>query len=238
MTNYAKPRLNMDIKINPSVVCADLTRLGEQIESLSTAGVDMFHWDVMDGVYVHNFCLTPDIMAACRLFSNLPFDVHLCITDPPRFIDVSAEAGADIISLQLETTPHLHRAVDQIHKKGKQAGVVINPSTPLSYLDSILSRVQMVTIMTVDVGFAGQNFIYPMLDKITSLRNTINQKGLNIDIQIDGQVNAGTIEKVVQAGGNVLVVGTSGLFTLDKDLSIAVNKIRNQIQKAIKNEKN
>ena len=223
----------MEYKINPSVVCADLTRLGQQVEELTKAKVDMFHWDVMDGVYVHNFCLTPDIMAACRPFSNLPFDVHLCITNPAGFIDMTAEAGADIISLQLETTPHLHRAVEQIHKRGKQAGVVINPSTPLSHLDSILSELQMVTVMTVDVGFAGQNFIFPMLEKISSLRRTIKDKGLNVDIQIDGQVNSKTIDKVIHAGANVLVVGTSGLFKVDNDLEEAVKKVREQIQSAV-----
>jgi ribulose-phosphate 3-epimerase len=226
----------MEYKINPSVVCADLTRLGQQVEELSKAKVDMFHWDVMDGVYVHNFCLTPDVMAACRPFTDLPFDVHLCITDPAGFIDISAEAGADIISLQLETTPHLHRAVEQIHKKGKQAGVVINPSTPLSHLDSILSELQMVTVMTVDVGFAGQNFIYPMLDKISNLRKSVQDRGLNVDIQIDGQVNSKTFEKLIHAGANVFVVGTSGLFTVDSDLVVAVKKVREQIQSAIINK--
>jgi len=226
----------MDIKINPSMVCADLAHLGEQIELLTQAGVDMFHWDIMDGVYVHNFCLTPDVMAACRPFTEKPFDVHLCISDPAAFIDESVEKGADVISLQLETTPHLHRAVEQIHKKGKQAGVVINPSTPLTHLDSILSELQMVTIMTVDVGFAGQNFIYSMLDKISALRRIIQERGLQIDIQIDGQVNERTIDKVIHAGGNVLVVGSSGLFTIERDMSMAVKKVRDQIRCALLNQ--
>jgi ribulose-phosphate 3-epimerase len=221
------------IKINPSMVCADLSKLGQQVEVLNDAGVDLFHWDIMDGVYVHNFCLTPNVMAACRPFSDLPFDVHLCISDPASFIPEVAEAGAGIISLQLETTPHLHRAVEQIHRKGINAGVVINPSTPLSCLESILSEVQMITVMTVDVGFAGQNFIYPMLGKITALRKIIDEKGLEIDIQVDGQINAKTISQIIKAGANVLVLGTSGLFSLSDDIGNAVQVVRNQIHLAV-----
>jgi ribulose-phosphate 3-epimerase len=221
------------IKINPSMVCADLSNLGQQVEVLSDAGVDLLHWDIMDGVYVHNFCLTPGIMAACRPFSSLPFDVHLCISDPASFITEVAEAGAGIISLQLETTPHLYRAVEQIHSKGIKAGVVINPSTPLAYIESILAEVQMVTVMTVDVGFAGQNFIYPMLDKITALRKIIDDKGLEIDIQVDGQINARTFGQVIKAGANVLVVGTSGLFGLNDDIQKAVQIVRDEIQAAV-----
>ena len=223
----------MTIKINPSLVCADLSKLGQQIEVLNDAGVDLFHWDIMDGVYVHNFCLTPNVMAACRPFSDLPFDVHLCISDPAAFINECAVAGADMISLQLEATPHLHRAVEQIHRLGKQAGVVISPSTPLSHLESILSEVQMVTIMTVDVGFAGQNFIYPMLKKITTLRGIINERGLEVDIQVDGQINTKTFKQVIQAGANILVLGTSGLFSLSDDIGNAVQAVRDQIHSAV-----
>ena len=223
----------MKIKINPSMECADLSKLGQQVEILDDAGVDIFHWDIMDGVYVHNFCLTPNVMASCRPFSDLPFDVHLCISDPASFIPEVAEAGAGIISLQLETTPHLHRAVEQIHRKGIKACIVINPSTPLSRLESILSEVQMITIMTVDVGFAGQNFIYPMLDKIRSLRKIIDEKSLEIDVQVDGQINAKTISQVIMAGANVLVLGTSGLFSLDDNIGNAVQVVRDQIHLAV-----
>ncbi len=223
----------MKIKINPSMVCADLSMLGQQVEILSDAGVDLLHWDIMDGVYVHNFCLTPGILAACRPFSNLPFDVHLCISDPASFITEVVEAGAGIISVQSETTPHLHRAVEQIHSHGIQAGVVINPSTPLASLESILAEVQMVTIMTVDVGFAGQHFIYPMLDKITALRKMIDEKGLEVDIQVDGQINTKTFNQVIKAGANVLVVGTSGLFNLNDDIKKPVQIIRDEIMAAV-----
>jgi ribulose-phosphate 3-epimerase len=226
----------MQIKINPSMVCADLSRLGEQVTQLEQAKVDMFHWDIMDGVFVHNFCLTPDVIAACRPLSKLPFDVHLCITDPASFIDRIAEVGADIISLQLETTPHLHRSVEHIHKKGKQAGVVINPATPLSHLESILSELQMVTVMTVDVGFTGQNFIYPMLDKISTLRNMVRERGFKVDIQVDGQINLKTIQQVIKAGANVLVLGTSGLFNLSNNLKEAVKQVKQHIQSAIMNQ--
>jgi len=223
----------MVIKINPAMLCADLSKLGEQVKILSDAGVDLFHWDIMDGVFVHNFCLTPCIMAACRQYSNLPFEVHLCISNPADFIKESVEAGAGIISLQLETTPHIHRAVEQIHKYDVKAGIVINPSTPLSHAESILTEIQMITIMTIDVGFVGQSFIYPMLDKVKALREMITRKDLDIDIQVDGQVNVKTIDKVIKHGANVLVIGSSGLFSLNKDLKIAVQIVKDQIHSSI-----
>jgi ribulose-phosphate 3-epimerase len=223
----------MKIKLNPSVVCADLSRLGQQVKTLTSAGVDLFHWDIMDGMFTHSFCLTPAIMAACRPFSDLPFDVHLCISDPAGFIQEVAESGAGIISLQLETTPHIHRAVEQIHRHGIKAGAILNPSTPLSHVESILNEIQMITIMTVDSGFAGQNFIYPMLDKVGALRKIIEEKKLDVDIQVDGQINSKTIERVIQAGANVLVLGTSGLFNLSDDLKSAVHMVREQIDSVI-----
>ncbi len=224
-----------DIKICPSMICADLSQLGQQVKVLDDAGVDMLHWDIMDGVFVHNFCLTPDIITACRPFTKLPFDVHVALIDPASFITEIADAGADIISLQFESTPHIFRAVQTIHKLGKKAGIVVNPITPLSQFESLLGDIQMVTIMTVDLGFAGQNFIYPMLDKIQNLRNIIEKHNLELDIQVDGQINNKTYEDVIKAGANVLVVGTSGLFTVHEDLQTAVQIIRNKIDKINKN---
>ncbi len=218
-----------NVKISPSMVCADLSQLGQQVRLLDEAGVDLFHWDIMDGVFVHSFCLTPDVIAAGRKFTEKTFDVHMCITDPGGFIPEVAKAGADMLSLQLETTPHLFRAVETIHKLDKKAGIVINPVTPLTQLDSILSEIQMVTVMTVDVGFAGQNFLYPMLKKISDLREMIEKRNLKVDIQVDGQINSKTFTKVLEAGANVLVVGTSGLFTVDKDLKVAVRKVKEEI---------
>jgi len=221
------------IKIAPSMICCDLSQLGNQVEILNAAGVDLLHWDIMDGVFVHNFCLTPDIIAACRPFTDLPFDVHVALIDPASFIQEISDAGADIISLQFETTPHIFRAVETIHKRGKKAGIVINPITPLSQIEHILAEIQMVTIMTVDLGFAGQQFIRPMLDKISTLRELIQERNLGIDIQVDGQINKSTYADVVQAGANVLVVGTSGLFTVHEDLQTAVEIVRNTINKSI-----
>lgn len=217
------------IKLCPSMVCEDLSQLGKQITILDAAGIDMCHWDIMDGVYVHNFALTPDVIKACRPFSDLPFDVHLCITDPASFIPETAAAGADFISLQFETTPHIYRAIEQIHKLGRKAGIVITPITPLSHIESLLPDIQMVTIMTVDVEFAGQTFIRPMLDKIRHLNELITRDGLDVDIQVDGQINANTIADVIQAGANVLIVGTSGLFTVNEDLATAVKMVRESI---------
>lgn len=221
------------IKLAPSMICSDLSQLGKQVEILDDAGVDIFHWDIMDGVFVHNFCLTPDIISACRPFSDLPFDVHVAVIDPASFIKEIADAGADIISLQFETTPHIFRALDTIHKSGKKAGIVINPITPLSQIEYILEEIQMVTIMTVDLGFAGQKFIRPMLKKISSLRKTIQERDLEMDIQVDGQINNATYVDVVKAGANVLVVGTSGLFTVHDDLKTAVEIVREKINGSI-----
>jgi ribulose-phosphate 3-epimerase len=221
------------IKLAPSMICSDLSQLGKQVEILDDAGVDIFHWDIMDGVFVHNFCLTPDIIAACRPFTELPFDVHVALIDPASFITEIADAGADIVSLQFETTPHIFRAVDTIHKLGKKAGIVINPITPLSHIEHILKEIQMVTIMTVDLGFAGQKFIRPMLEKISNLRQLIQEHNLEMDIQVDGQINNTTYSDVIKAGANVLVVGTSGLFTVHDDLKTAVKIVRGKINQSI-----
>jgi ribulose-phosphate 3-epimerase len=221
------------IKLAPSMICSDLSQLGKQVEILDDAGVDIFHWDIMDGVFVHNFCLTPDIIAACRPFTELPFDVHVALIDPASFITEIADAGADIVSLQFETTPHIFRAVDTIHKLGKKAGIVINPITPLSHIEHILKEIQMVTIMTVDLGFAGQKFIRPMLEKISNLRQLIQEHNLEMDIQVDGQINNATYSDVIKAGANVLVVGTSGLFTVHDDLKTAVKIVRGKINQSI-----
>ncbi len=220
-----------EIKICPSVVCADLSQLGNQVRLLDEAGVDMFHWDIMDGVFVHNFCLTPDLITACRPFTEKPFDVHMCIADPASFIPEVVNTGSDILSLQYESTPHVFRAVQEIHKAGRQAGIVISPKTSLAEIEYILSEVQMVTVMTVDVGFAGQTFLYPMLDKIRKLRGMIEDRGLEVDIQVDGQINDRTFKDVLEAGANVLVVGTSGLFNLDKELTAAVRMVREKLDK-------
>jgi len=223
----------IDIKISPSVVCADLSQLGNQVKLLDEAGVDLFHWDIMDGVFVHNFCLTPDLITACRPFTKKPFDVHMCIADPASFIPEVVATGSDIISLQYESTPHIFRAVQSIHKAGRKAGVVISPKTPLTDLEYLLGDLQMVTVMTVDVGFAGQTFLDPMLDKIRKLREMIEARHLDVDIQVDGQINDKTFKSVIDAGANVLVVGTSGLFNLDEDLSLGVQKLREKLDKII-----
>ncbi len=173
--------------------------------------MDLFHWDVMDGVFVHNFCLAPDLITACRPFTMKPFDVHMCIADPAGFIPEIVATGSDIISLQLESTPHIFRAVQTIHKAGRKAGVVISPKTPLTDLEYLLDDLQMVTVMTVDVGFAGQTFLTPMLDKIRKLREMIDARNLDVDIQVT--VRSMTRPRERDSGGcNVLVVGTSGLF--------------------------
>ena len=211
------------------MICANLTNLRKDIEILTEAGVDMLHWDIQDGVYVHNFALSPDIIKACRPLTEIPFDVHSTLVDPASFIPEIIDAGGDIISLQFETTPHIFRSVEQIHKSGRKAGIVLMPITTLSQIEYVLPEVQMVTLMTVDLGFAGQKFIRSMLDKIRTLRSKIEEQNLDIDIMVDGQINFGTFDDVVKAGANVLVVGTSGIFTVHEDLKTAVQIVREKI---------
>lgn len=222
----------MKIKISPSVVCADLSRIGEELAELERAGVDQFHWDFMDGVYVHNLALSPAVMAACRRHTTLPFDVHLGMLDPAAYIPDAAGAGADIISLQFERTPHIFRALAQVRSFGKSTGVVVNPITPLEAIAPILPELDLVTIMTVDFGFAGQSFIAPVLDKVRTLRRWVEERNLALDIQVDGQINKPTIAPALASGANVLVVGTSGLFTLAPTLTESVEILHRQVAEA------
>lgn len=225
----------MEIKISPSMMCADLTRLGEQVHELSEAGADLLHWDIIDGHFAHNFGLNPDIIAACRPLTRIPFDVHLMANDPAAYIDEVAAAGADMITLQLEPTVHIHRAIAHIHRLGKMAGVALNPMTPLSFLETILPELDMITLMTVDAGFAGQTFVSGVLPKLHTLRQKVGELGLNVDIQVDGQIKAATIQQVVWAGANVLVVGTSGLFAVPGTLQHTIQAIRATAREAITN---
>lgn len=197
------------IKIAPSILSSDFSKLGEEIEMLDRSGADIIHIDVMDGHFVPNITLGPLIVKAIRNRTKLPFDVHLMIDNPMDFADAYIDAGADIITIHQEVLPHLNRGVDQIKKRGVKASVSLNPSTSLHTLEYILEDLDMVLIMTVNPGFGGQSFISTMLDKISRLKDMIDSKGLNIDIQVDGGITPSNISEVAAAGANIFVAGSA-----------------------------
>lgn len=213
------------VKIGPSLMCADMANLGDSVKKLDRGNVDFFHFDIMDGSFVPNFTMGPDMIKTLRPFSQKPFDVHLMIREPERYIELFAEAGADMISVHTEATIHLQRTLQSIRSRGLKAGVALNPSTSLSALDYIWDTVDYVVMMTVNPGFAGQRFIPLTFDKILHLKEMINQKGLSIEIQVDGNVGYNTIPKILENGADMLVCGTSCLFKNDRSLEQALAEL-------------
>jgi ribulose-phosphate 3-epimerase len=197
------------VRIAPSILAADFTRLGEQIADAQAGGADSIHVDIMDGRFVPNITMGPLVVAAARRVTSLPLDVHLMIVEPERHIPAFVEAGADIISVHVETCPHLHRVVQQIRELGAKPAVVLNPHTPAVLVQEILPEVDMVLVMTVNPGFGGQQFIPLTLHKIRQIRAMITELGRPIDVQVDGGIDRQTAPLVVAHGANVLVAGTS-----------------------------
>lgn len=206
--------------IAPSILSADFAQLGAEIRAVEAAGADWIHVDVMDGHFVPNITMGPLVVEALRRTTSLPLDVHLMIEHPDRFVEAFAAAGADYITVQVETTAHLHRTIHLIKALGVKAGAVLNPSTPLSSLDWILADLDLVLIMSVNPGFGGQEFIPNALDKIKRLRKMIDGQQLNALIQIDGGVNSQTAGDVVRAGADVLVAGSAIFGSADYRASI------------------
>jgi len=195
--------------IAPSILSADFSKLGDEIQSVEKAGADWIHVDVMDGHFVPNITIGPLIVEAARRITSLPLDVHLMIENPDRYIEDFAKAGADLISVQVEACIHLNRTIQMIKSMDLRAGVVLNPSTPLSALEWVLEDVDFVMIMSVNPGFGGQKFIPNTIDKIRSLRQMIQDRGLSILIEIDGGVNETTIKNISDAGVDVFVAGSA-----------------------------
>ena len=195
--------------IAPSILSADFSKLGDEIRAVEAAGADWIHIDVMDGHFVPNITIGPLIVEAARRVTALPLDVHLMIENPERYITAFADAGADLISVQAEVCVHLHRTVQMIKEIGLRAGVVLNPSTPLSAIEWVLNDVDFVMIMSVNPGFGGQDFIPNSLDKIRDLRGIIQKNGLSTLIEIDGGVNEKTIKNISDAGVDVFVAGSA-----------------------------
>jgi ribulose-phosphate 3-epimerase len=195
--------------IAPSILSADFTRLGQEVRAVAEAGADWIHADVMDGHFVPNISFGPMVVDAVRRVTDLPIDVHLMIENPDAYISQFVDAGADYISVQVETCLHLHRTVQMIKDAGVRAGIVLNPSTSLSTVDWILEDVDYVLIMSVNPGFGGQRFIANSLNKIRALRQMIADAGLNLLIQIDGGINPETITDAADAGADVFVAGSA-----------------------------
>ncbi|MFD7521374.1 ribulose-phosphate 3-epimerase [Paenibacillus chitinolyticus] len=199
------------LRIAPSILSADFAKLGEEIREVEKAGADWIHVDVMDGHFVPNITLGPLIVSAIRPHTSLPLDVHLMIEQPERYIADFAKAGADLISVHVETCPHLHRTLHQIKEHGVKAGVVLNPATPLSAIEHVLEEyLDLVLIMTVNPGFGGQSFIPGMLSKIRDLRGKLQERGLDhVEIEVDGGINEKTAPLVAEAGATMAVAGNA-----------------------------
>jgi ribulose-phosphate 3-epimerase len=213
------------VKIAPSILSADFARLGEQVAEAEFGGADYIHVDVMDGHYVPNISIGPPVVRAVRQVTRLPLDVHLMIESPERYLADFAAAGADYITVHVETCPHLHRTVQQIGELGCRAGVALNPSTPVMALEEILPYVALTLIMTVNPGFGGQAFIAGALSKIQRARVMRDELGSQAEIAVDGGIGPETASLVVQAGARVLVAG-SAIFDAPEGIANAIAGIR------------
>ncbi|MEH7353066.1 ribulose-phosphate 3-epimerase [Neobacillus drentensis] len=212
------------VKIAPSILSADFSKLGEEILAVEKGGADYIHIDVMDGHFVPNITIGPLIVEAIRPITKLPLDVHLMIENPDQYIEAFAKAGADYITVHVEACRHLHRTIQNIKSFGIKAGVVLNPATPVESIQHVIGDIDMVLLMSVNPGFGGQKFIPEVLPKIRKVKEMAEQKGVNLEIEIDGGVNPETAKQCMEAGANVLVAG-SAIYN-QPDYAKAISLIR------------
>jgi len=215
------------IQIAPSILSCNFLELGKEIEDVEKAGADLIHIDVMDGHFVPNITIGPLIVEAIKKIASKPLDVHLMIKNPSKFVQDFIAKGADIITVHAEADKHLFRTLDVIKSSGKKAGVSLNPSTPLAFLDHVIHIVDLIVIMTVNPGFGGQAYIPSMEEKIRNTRKMIQKSGRKIDLEVDGGLKADNAKKVVQAGGNILVMGTEIFHS--KDYKKKIQEVRKKI---------
>jgi len=196
-------------KLAPSILSADFARLGEEIKAVEEAGADYIHIDIMDGHFVPNITIGPLVVETAKAVTTLPLDVHLMISDPDRYVQDFIKAGSDLLSVHVETCPHLQRTLTYIRELGGRSAAVLNPATPISTLEYVMDDLDMVLLMTVNPGFGGQKFIPTMLPKIQKMRALIDEKKLPIELEVDGGVNLENISQIAQAGADVLVAGSA-----------------------------
>jgi len=213
------------IKLAPSILSADFARLGEQVAEVTRAGADYIHVDVMDGHFVPNITIGAPVVAAIRPLTSLPLDVHLMVEHPERYISEFVHAGADIITVHVEASPHLQSTIELIKKLGVKAGVSLNPPTPIGAAEEFLHHVDLVLIMSVNPGFGGQPFIPATLLRIAKMRKMLDDRGLSAELEVDGGINADNAPDIVEAGANVLVAGNS-VFRAEEGISQAMQRLR------------
>jgi len=214
------------VRIAPSILSADFSDLGREIEAVTAAGADWIHVDVMDGHFVPNLTIGPMVVKALRKHSNRPFDVHLMISPVDPLVPAFAEAGADVISFHPEAGPHVHRTIQLIKSLGKKVGAVLNPATPLAVIEPVLGDLDLVLVMSVNPGFGGQAFIESQLAKIAGLRQAIDASGRIVDLEVDGGINPDTARRCVEAGADVLVAGTAVFGSGPGDYAANIKALR------------
>jgi len=219
------------IKIAPSILAADFRRLGEEVQQAEASGADWIHVDVMDGHSVPNITIGPFVVEAVRRVTRLPLDVHLMIEAPERYLQDFAGAGADHLTVHVETCPHLHRTLDRIHEIGLKAGIAIDPATPLVMLTEAIRQVDLVLLMTVEPGFGGQKFISRSLGRLRELREMLVSANVTPHVAVDGGIDKTTAPGVVNAGADVLIAGTS-IFGSKDGIAVAIHNLRESIERA------
>ena len=220
---------DIEIKIAPSILSADFARLGEQVVEAAEAGADYIHIDVMDGRFVPNITIGPQVVAALRKHTKLPLDVHLMIENPERHYQEFVNAGANIITVHIEACPHIHRVIQMIKGTGVKTGISLNPGTSVTAIENSIKDVDLVLVMTVNPGWGGQSFIENTLDKIAEIREWLDESNLTAELEVDGGINPETAPKVVEAGARVLVAG-SAVFNSKYSIAEGVTRLRQSVE--------